>query len=352
MEKIQLPEMSMRLTDWSKGSGCGCKISPADLKQILRTRGDEIPQHPDLWVGYENSDDAAVLRWSDDNGLISTVDFFTPMVNQSRDFGKVAATNALSDVYAMGGRPLMAVAILGWPVGRIPLHEASEVIDGARFMCQMAGIPLAGGHSIESSEPFFGLAVSGHVQKSHLLTNAGAQIDDVIVLTKPLGNGIILAAEKRGLLRDSSHLDAIISYMCSLNKVGSELHSLQGIHALTDVTGFGLLGHLTEMCRASDLSAKVDFMSLPLYPFLDEYIAQGIYPDMTMKNYSHFSSSTCTLGLRELLIMCDPQTSGGLLISVSKDASDALLQWLRQSGHHAAVIGSFVSKDEKCVMLS
>lgn len=348
-----MPEIpKSRLTDWSKGSGCGCKISPADLKQILHSSSDVLPPHPDLWVGYETSDDAAVLRWTNDTGLISTVDFFTPMVNDPKDFGKVAAANALSDVYAMGGKPLMAVAILGWPVGRLPLQQASEVITGARFICQMAGIPLAGGHSIESSEPFFGLSVNGTVAKNQILTNAGAQVGDVIILTKPLGNGIILAAEKRGVLREPTHLDTVISYMCSLNKAGSDMHSLDGVNALTDVTGFGLLGHLTEMCRASNVSAKVDFMSLPVYPFLDEYLAQGIYPDMTMKNFSHFSSSTCTLGLRELLIMCDPQTSGGLLISVSMDVSDALLQWLRHSGHHAAMIGRFVSKEEKCVSLS
>ena len=352
MEKMQVPEiLRTRLTDWSKGSGCGCKISPSDLKQILHASGELLPPHPDLWVGYETSDDAAVLRWDDDTGLISTVDFFTPMVNEPREFGKVAAANALSDVYAMAGRPLMAVAILGWPVGRIPLQQATEVIDGARFMCQMAGIPLAGGHSIDSSEPFFGLAVSGSVKKNQILTNAGAKPGDVLILTKPIGNGIILAAEKRGLLQESTHLDTALSYMCLLNKAGSEMPSIKGVHALTDVTGFGLLGHLTEMCIASNVSAEIDIQKIPLYPFLNEYLSQSIYPDMTMKNYAHFAASTSPLGIRELLIMCDPQTSGGLLTSVSWESLDVVMNQLKAMGHHPAHIGAIVNKADKSVSI-
>lgn len=352
MEKMQVPEiLRTRLTDWSKGSGCGCKISPSDLKQILHASGELLPPNPDLWVGYETSDDAAVLRWDDDTGLISTVDFFTPMVNEPREFGKVAAANALSDVYAMAGRPLMAVAILGWPVGRIPLQQATEVIDGARFLCQIAGIPLAGGHSIESSEPFFGLAVSGSVHKTKILTNAGAQPGDALILTKPIGNGIILAAEKRGLLKDSKHLDTALSYMCLLNKAGTEMSSIKGVHALTDVTGFGLLGHLTEMCIASNISAEVDIQKIPLYPFLDEYLSQSIYPDMTMKNYAHFAVSTSPLGMRELLIMCDPQTSGGLLIAVSLESLDEVMNQLKAMGHHPAHIGAIVNKADKSVSI-
>jgi selenide,water dikinase len=352
MEKMQVPEIpKTRLTDWSKGSGCGCKISPADLKQILHSSDGVLPPHPDLWVGYNTSDDAAVLRWNDDIGLISTVDFFTPMVNTPRDFGKVAAANALSDVYAMGGRPLMAIAILGWPVGRIPLQQAGEVLDGARFICQMAGIPLAGGHSIESSEPFFGLAVSGSVNKTQMLTNAGAKPGDVLILTKPIGNGIILAAEKRGLLTQEIHLETALSYMCSLNKVGAELHSFLGVHALTDITGFGLLGHLTEMCVASNVSAEVEFNKIPTYPFLADYISKSIYPDMTMKNYSHFAANTSPLGMRELLIMCDPQTSGGLLISVAESSSLALLKSLNESGHNGSIIGRCLQPSEKRIFI-
>ena len=339
-----------KLTQYSKGSGCGCKISPAVLKEILHTT-DELPQDGRLWVGSETHDDAAVFGWDEENGLISTTDFFMPMVDDAYTFGKIAAANALSDVYAMGGSPLMALAILGWPIEKLPASQASQVLEGARFMCRLAGIPLAGGHSIESTEPIFGLSVNGRVKKTELLRNSGAQVGDVLYLTKPLGAGIITAAMKRGQLRDTAHLEACVSYMSTLNKIGEHIASHVEVHAMTDVTGFGFAGHCLEMCEASGLTARIDFSALPVYPFLQEYTAAHVYPDMTMKNYSHYASKITQLSLPQLLVMCDPQTSGGLLIAVPQRAAAALEQRMRDfgCGAFARAVGVMVEREEKSV---
>ena len=341
-----------KLTQYSKGSGCGCKIAPAALKEILHTP-DVFPQHPSLWVGSETHDDAAVFGWNDSEGLISTTDFFMPMVDDAYTFGKIAAANALSDVYAMGGSPLMALAILGWPIEKIPAANAAQVLEGARFMCRLAGIPLAGGHSIESSEPIFGLSVNGRVEKKNLLRNGGAQPGDVLYLTKPLGAGIITAAMKRNQLVDASHLEACVTYMSSLNKIGEHIAKHVEVHAMTDVTGFGFAGHLLEMCEASGTTARVDFSSLPVYPFLESYVAAHIYPDMTMKNYTHYASKIDQLSLQQLLVMCDPQTSGGLLIAVPPSASAALEQRMHDfgCGGFAQPVGVMVEREEKLISL-
>jgi len=342
----------IRLTQFSKGSGCGCKIAPAALKEILHTN-DNFPVDQRLWVGSETHDDAAVFAWNDEEGLISTTDFFMPMVDDAYTFGKIAAANALSDVYAMGGKPLMALAILGWPIEKIPASVASQVLEGARYMCRMAGIPLAGGHSIESTEPIFGLSVNGKVHKYHLLRNGGAQEGDVLYLTKPLGAGIITAAMKRGQLDDVAHLDACISYMSALNKIGEDIARYVKVHAMTDVTGFGLAGHLLEMCEASGLSASIDFNALPVYPFLDRYVVRHIYPDMTMKNYSYYASKIDQLSLPQLLVMCDPQTSGGLLIAVPENDCGALEQRMKDFGlgAFARPVGQMRALQEKVVSL-
>ncbi|MFM9004461.1 MAG: selenide, water dikinase SelD, partial [Flavobacteriales bacterium] len=256
-------------------------------------------------------------------------------------------------VYAMGGSPIMALAILGWPIEKLPASHAAQVLEGARFMCRLAGIPLAGGHSIESTEPIFGLSVNGRVAKKNLLRNGGAQPGDLLYLTKPLGAGIITAAMKRGLLQDDSHLETCVSYMSTLNKIGEGIASDVEVHAMTDVTGFGLAGHLIEMCEASGLTAKVDVNELPVFPFLDAYVAAHIYPDMTMKNYAHFASKMDQLSLQQLLVMCDPQTSGGLLIAVPEWAAAALEQRMRDfgCGAFARAVGVMVEREEKSVKL-
>jgi selenide, water dikinase len=306
------------LTSFSKGSGCGCKIAPAVLQEIIQEE-QTFPPHPLLLAGHVNNEDAAVLEWNGDDCLISTTDFFTPIVDDAYTFGKIAAANALSDVYAMGGEPSLALAILGWPIEKIPASVAHQVVEGARSVCRMAGIPMAGGHSVDTSEPLFGLAVSGRVLKKHLKRNSGARPNDLLYLTKPLGFGVITAAAKRGLASQED-LETAIRYMCQLNKVGSALGKIEGVHALTDVTGFGLLGHLIEMCKASNVSAALWEEKIPLLPGLHAYVDQMIYPDMTMKNYSAFVGNVSQLSMRQALTLCDPQTSGGLLVSVAPEA--------------------------------
>lgn len=343
----------IKLTHYSKGSGCGCKISPATLKEILQT-SDDLPVDPRLWVGNESHDDAAVLQWSGEEGLIATTDFFMPMVDDPTAFGKIAAANALSDVYAMGGSPLMALAILGWPVDRLPTSHARQVLEGARFVCRLAGVPLAGGHSIESAEPIFGLAVSGRVDRKHLKRNNTAKEGDFLYLTKPLGAGIISAAFKRGQLDDPSHLDVAIAYMSSLNKIGEAFGRMDGVHAMTDVTGFGLAGHLLEVCEGSGLSAELSIETVPVYPFLNSYIARHIYPDMTMKNYSYYASRISTLSLPQLMLLCDPQTSGGILISVAEEAKAEVEACMHDFGlgAFARPIGRMTALSEKVIQVS
>jgi selenide,water dikinase len=339
-----------KLTQYSKGSGCGCKISPATLREILHTP-EEFPSPPQLWVGSETHDDAAVFAWNEQEGLISTTDFFMPMVDDAYTFGKIAAANALSDVYAMGGSPMMALALLGWPIEKLPTSLAAQVMEGGRYICRLAGIPLAGGHSIESTEPIFGLSVNGRVTKKNLLRNSGAMVGDILYLTKPLGAGIITAAMKRGQLKDTTHLETCVSYMSTLNKIGEQIAAHVEVHAMTDVTGFGLAGHLLEMCEASGLSADIDFSALPVYPFLESYLAAHIYPDMTMKNYSYYALKIDQLSLPQLLVMCDPQTSGGLLIAVPQRAAAGLEQRMHDfgCGAFARPIGMMKDRGEKRV---
>jgi len=275
------------------------------------------------------------------------------VVDDAFEFGKISATNALSDIYAMGGKPLTALAILGWPVDKLPSSVAARVLDGARFMCRMAGITLAGGHSIESAEPFFGLAVNGTIIKDHIKTNSGSQEGDLLFLTKPLGMGIITTAAKRGVV-NKQDLDECVSYMSTLNKVGEELAKISGVRAMTDITGFGLAGHLIEMCEGSGLSAKINFENIPVFPCIGNYISQFIYPDMTMKNFSFFSSKMSELNSSQLLTLCDPQTSGGLLVSVSPQFVDEYLEIIRRHNLFEIAgrpIGTMVSREDKLVFL-
>lgn len=307
--------MKTKLTQYSKGSGCGCKLSPQTLAELLHTETN-MPQLGQLLVGNETSDDAAVWDLQNGTSLISTVDFFTPIVNDAFTFGQIAAANALSDVYAMGGTPTMALAILGWPVGLIPISEAQLVLEGARAVCVQAGIPLAGGHSIETTEPLFGLSVNGLVTTKHLKRNKGAQKGDLLFLTKPIGIGILAAAHKRELIQPE-HEKQLIQVATHLNKLGASLVGIEGVNALTDITGFGLLGHLHEVCKASDVGAILDLESIPRINGIQSYMEQFCYPDATTNNYNNCKDTTDGLTGLEFLYLCDPQTSGGLLVSVS-----------------------------------
>ena len=337
----------IRLTQFSHGSGCGCKISPQVLEQILFS-SKKYAEFPDLLVGNTTKDDAAVYRISGDKAIISTTDFFMPIVDDAFQFGGIASANALSDVYAMGGKPLMAIAILGWPVDKIPTSVAQQVMEGARAICAKANIPLAGGHSIDSPEPIFGLAVTGMVDTDHLKTNDSAQVGDLIYVTKPLGVGILSAAQKRGKAAPEDHQRAV-DQMLQLNTLGASVSSLKGVTAITDVTGFGLMGHLIEVCEASGVSAQLQYADVPLIENLKTYLDQFIYPDMTMKNFSTYSSKTTTLSGEQLFTLCDPQTSGGLLICVNPNTEAELQQLAKAENQPLWKVGRMEKRKEKIV---
>ncbi len=304
------------LTQYSHGAGCGCKISPKILDTILQSQFPSFTD-PRLLVGHQSKDDAAVVDLGDGRGLISTTDFFMPIVDDPFLFGRIAATNAISDVYAMGGTPTVAIAILGWPINTLPAEVAQAVVDGGRQACRDAGISLAGGHSIDSPEPIFGLAVSGLVDLKHLKRNDTAQAGDQLFLTKPLGIGILTTAQKKRCLQpEHAHLAA--DWMCRLNRLGAELGAIAGVHALTDVTGFGLAGHLLEMCEGSGLDAQLDFECIPLLPHVDTYLAQGCTPGGTQRNFDAYGHKLGHMTDRQRNLLCDPQTSGGLLIAVAQ----------------------------------
>lgn len=328
----------IRLTRYSHGAGCGCKIAPAVLDEILKSELGTFPD-PRLLVGYGTRDDAAVYDLGNGRAVISTTDFFSPIVDDAFDFGRIAATNALSDVYAMGGSPLLAAAILGWPVDKLPASLAAQVVEGGRAACHAAGIALAGGHSIDAPEPFFGLAVTGEVAVEHIKRNGGARPGDVLLLTKPLGTGIITTAQKRGIVDAADHR-AAVEVMCTLNQVGAALGTMHSVHAMTDVTGFGLAGHLLELCAASGVGAVLDHAALPVIPSTLNYLAQGCYPDGAFRNWrsigERVSGATTT---ERMMLLADPQTSGGLLIACDPEGVDDVQDILRSAGASAATIG-------------
>lgn len=303
----------IKLTEFSKGSGCGCKISPSELESILNNITQE--SIPGLLVGNDERDDAAVLKLDNGNCLISTTDFFTPIVNDAYDFGAIAATNAISDVYAMGGKPVLALGILGWPVNSLPAEMAAKVMKGAKDVCRAAGIPLAGGHSIDSPAPFFGLSVNGLVSEKDLHRNADAKEGDLLFLTKPLGLGMYATAHKRGLLSEEDYRE-MTGWMKKLNSLGDEVSSLKGVNAITDITGFGLLGHLIEMTTASKVSAEIELNAVPFLTRAKEFLSSFIYPDGTTRNWKSYSEKVKGVEGLEFIPLSDPQTSGGLLISV------------------------------------
>lgn len=309
-----------KLTEYSHGSGCGCKISPKVLDKILNgiKQGSEFPG---LLIGNDQKDDAAVIAIDNELAIISTTDFFMPIVDDPYDFGRIAATNAISDIYAMGGKPIMAISIFGWPLDKLPVEVGNKVIEGGRKVCEEAGIPLAGGHSIDSPEPIFGLAVTGIIERSKLKANAGAEPGDLLYLTKPLGIGVLTTAEKKKVLRQED-IGVATELMLRTNKIGTALAELNGVTAITDVTGFGLLGHLTELCEASNVSAEINLAMVPVIDDLDYYLAQGSYPGGTGRNFESYGHKISPLSDTQKLILCDPQTSGGLSVAVSPGAEE------------------------------
>lgn len=314
----------IRLTQYSHGAGCGCKISPKVLEQILHTEQAKFID-PNLLVGNETKDDAAVYDIGNGVGIVSTTDFFMPIVDDPFDFGRIAATNAISDIFAMGGKPIMAIAILGFPINKLPAEVAQKIVDGGRFACQQAGIALAGGHSIDSPEPIFGLAVTGIISTEQVKKNASAQSDCDLYLTKPLGIGVLTTAEKQGKLKPE-HQNLARDVMCQMNLVGAEFAKVDEITAMTDVTGFGLLGHLTEICQGSNLRAEVYFDQIQTLDGVKEYIAQGAVPGGTTRNFDSYGHLISPLSDEQKAILCDPQTSGGLLIAVKPQAVESVKQ--------------------------
>jgi selenide,water dikinase len=324
--------MSYRLTQYSHGAGCGCKISPAVLDTILHTEL-VMPTDARLLVGNASRDDAAVYDLGDGTAIVSTTDFFMPIVDDPVDFGRIASVNAISDVYAMGGTPMMAIAVLGWPVNTVPVEAARLVLEGARIACADAGIALAGGHSIDSPEPIFGLAVTGRVALSDLKTNTGAKAGDVLFLTKPIGVGIHTTAQKKGILRDE-HATLARDVMVRLNKAGQTFGTLPYVHAMTDVTGFGLMGHLTELCEGAGLHARIDADAVPLIDrdILDAYLEQRSFPGGTTRNFDAYGHKIATMSERERYLFCDPQTSGGLLVCVDPAESERFIRVAEDCG--------------------
>ena len=328
---------TVRLTEYSHGSGCGCKIAPRLLDEILRG-AIEAPADGRLLVGNDSRDDAAVYDLGDGRAVISTTDFFMPIVDDPFEFGRIAATNAISDIYAMGGSPLMAIAIFGWPIDKLGPEVARAVIDGGRQACRDAGIPLAGGHSIDAPEPIFGLAVTGSVALAHLKRNDQARPGDRLYLTKPLGIGILTTAQKKKLL-EPEHQRLAPDTMCRLNRAGEAFGRLDAVHAMTDVTGFGLLGHLLEICRGSDLAARVVFDRVPLLPAVRHYLQLGCSPGGAARNYASYGHEVGEIDEERRQLLCDPQTSGGLLVAVDPACEDQFLAVAAEQGLELEPLG-------------
>jgi len=330
---------SVRLSSMAHGGGCGCKLSPAVLATLLSNRSSVQP-FKQLLVGTETGDDAAVWQVDERTCLISTTDFFMPMVDDPRDFGRIAATNAISDVYAMGGRPIFALAILGMPLGKIAPERVREILDGGQEVCQAAGIPVAGGHSIDTPEPIYGLAVNGICAPSELRRNCDARAGDLMILTKPVGVGIYSAAFKKEALSPADYTD-MLTTMTTLNQIGTELARDSGVHAMTDVTGFGVLGHALGMARGSGLRFLLRSASIPLLPRAIELAQQGFVTGASGRNWESYGAAVALAAdspLWRRQILTDPQTSGGLLVACAPDRADVLLRTIRDAGYSSASI--------------
>lgn len=343
----------IKLTAYSRGAGCGCKIAPKVLEEILQTNNIVFPDK-NLLVGNSSRDDAAVYDIGNGQAIITTTDFFMPIVDDAFDFGRIASANAISDVYAMGGKPLLAIAILGWPVEKLPTAMAQQVLEGARAICAEAGIPLAGGHSIDSAEPIFGLAVTGLMSTGHLKQNNTATEGDILFLTKPIGVGILSTAQKRNLVKQE-HVATMIKQMTTLNKLGEVLGKLEEVTAMTDVTGFGLMGHLIEMAEGAGLSAELFYSKVQIVEGAREYLAQRIVPDATFRNWNSYSAKVGfekEVNVMEAFsLLPDPQTNGGLLFSVKESAVEKIKTLLNENGlgDYIEPVGRFVTKKEKSV---
>lgn len=342
MEKI-------KLTQYSHGAGCGCKISPSVLEEILHSDLQKV-LFSSLLVGNESKDDAAVFDLGDGTCVVSTTDFFMPIVDDPTTFGSIASVNAISDVYAMGGEPIMAIAILGWPINKIPAEVAKGVLEGSRKVCFEAGIPLAGGHSIDCPEPVFGLAVTGKLRKENLKRNDTAKAGSLLYLTKPLGIGIITTAQKKGVVKEE-HLQAAVDSMLRLNSLGKEFGRLSYVNAMTDVTGFGLLGHLCEVCEGSGLSAEIEFDKIPRFEFLEEYLKQKSTPGGTQRNWDSYGSKISSVTEDQKALLADPQTSGGLLVSIDEGRASEFESVLASHGYSLKPFGTLVPSQKPLITI-
>jgi selenide, water dikinase len=340
-----------KLTQYSHGAGCGCKISPKVLDSILKNQQEKL-FYKNLLVGNEERDDAAVLDLGDGTAIISTTDFFMPIVDDAEDFGRIASVNAISDVYAMGGTPILAIAILGWPIDKLPAEVANQVIEGARKACAEAGIPLAGGHSIDSPEPIFGLAVTGRVSLKNIKKNGGATEGSLLFITKPIGVGIFTTAQKKNKLKPE-HAHIAPDSMKKLNKIGAIIGEMDFVEAMTDVTGFGLMGHLSEMCAASGLSAIIEFDKVPLLnkEAIDYYLNEKCVPGGTVRNFDSYGHKIGKITEYQRNILCDPQTSGGLLVAVKQSKATEFQKILRGYGFDLEPIGHFVKKKKQVIQV-
>ena len=326
-----------RLTSLSHGGGCGCKIAPGVLSEILKGAA-AMPIPPQLLVGIETADDAAVYQLNDEQAIIATTDFFMPIVDDPFDFGRIAATNAISDVYAMGGTPIMALALVGMPISVLPVETIGKILEGGQSVCREAGIPIAGGHTIDSVEPIYGLVVLGLVHPKRIKRNADARVGDRLILGKPLGVGVLSAALKKDALSPDGYAQ-MIANTTKLNTPGPDLAAIDGVHALTDVTGFGLAGHALEMARGAQACIHLNMNHVPLLPNVKALAAQGMVTGASGRNWSAYGDEV-ELGPQvspiDQALLCDPQTSGGLLVACSPDAVDAVLATFHRHGFAAA----------------
>ncbi|GAA0400763.1 selenide, water dikinase SelD [Cocleimonas flava] len=341
--EVQINIADVKMTEYSHGSGCGCKISPAVLDVMLQS---DIPPMVDesLLVGNSTRDDAAVYDLGNGTAIISTTDFFMPIVDDPYTFGRIAATNAISDIYAMGGKPIMAIAIFGWPLDKLPAEVGQLVIEGGRQACKDAGMSLAGGHSIDAPEPIFGLAVTGTVASNQVKQNSTAKAGNKLYLTKPLGVGILSTAQKKKLIKDE-HAHLAPDSMCQLNSIGEKLAQLDCVTALTDVTGFGLGGHLREVCEGSGLHAVINYSKLPLLPHVMEYLNQGCSPGGAQRNFDSYGEHISAMTPTQQSIVCDPQTSGGLLIAVDENDELSFHAVIEAAGLSLEAIGYLTEKN-------